>query len=279
MRLRSAGSLLLGLALVLALSISARSDGDGRDRDDRDKQECRDVEHNEKTPLEAVGIIPIPGVAVTSTDIAFVDAGTEKLYFSDRSNKGVDVIDAENDTFVGRISGFAGPSAGAPNGSGPGGVLVAPDRRLWAGDGNTTVEVADVNPASPNYLKIIKSVDISNVSCRPNCNRADEVGFDPKDHKTMAAVDQPNSPTDNTKPTAPYAALIDANTYAIQFVTFPNITVGGGLGAAVMGWRGGRFLPDRAERGQPGEWTRRDSAGQPKDWRGCERVSDSGLRS
>lgn len=230
MRLRSAGSVLLGLALVLALSISARSDGDGRDRDDRDrdKQECRDVEHNAKTPLEAIGVIPIPGAAVTSTDIAFVDAGTERLYFSDRSNKGVDVIDAENDTFVGRVSGFAG-NVGVTNGSGPGGVLVAPDRRLWAGDGSTTVEVADVNPASPNYLKIIKSVDISNVACRPNCNRADEVGYDPKDHKTLAAVDQPNSPKDNTKSTAPYAALIDANTYGIQFVTIPNITVGGGL--------------------------------------------------
>ncbi len=211
------------VALLLSFSITARTDGDDRDRD-----QCRDVEHNAKTPLEAVGIIPIPGSPVLSTDIAWVDPGTERLYFSDRSNKGVDVIDAENDTFVGRVSGFAG-NVGVTNGSGPGGVLVAPDRRLWAGDGNTTVEVADVNPASPNYLKIIKSVDISNVSCRPNCNRADEVGFDPKDHKTLAAVDQPRSPTDATKFTAPYAALIDANTYGIQFVTIPNITVGGGL--------------------------------------------------
>jgi hypothetical protein len=212
-------------ALLLSFSINARTDGDNRDRD---RDQCRDVEHNEKTPLEAIGIIPIPGVAVTSTDIAFVDAGTERLYFSDRSNKGVDVIDAENDTFVGRVSGFAG-NVGVTNGSGPGGVLVAPGRKLWAGDGDTKVREADVDPASSSYLKIINTVDISIPACGKHCNRADEVGFDPKDHKVMAAVDQPSDAATGTIPIEPYAALINATTLGVQFVTIPNITKGGGL--------------------------------------------------
>jgi hypothetical protein len=227
MKSKVTGCLLFGLAFLLTLTISARPDG--RDRDDRegDQQECRDVEHNAKTPLEAIGVIPIPGNALASTDIAWVDPGTERFYFADRSNKSVDIIDAENDTFVGRVSGFAG-SPGT-NGSGPGGVTVTPGRKLWAGDGNAMLQVADVDPASPNYLKIIKSIDLATPACGSNCNRADEIGYDPKDHKILAAVDQPNSAKDVNVPIEPYAALIDANTYGVQFVTIPNITAGGGL--------------------------------------------------
>ena len=228
MKSKVTGCLLFGLVLVLAVTISARPDGRDRDDRDRDREECREVEHNEKTPLEAIGVIGLPGKPLTSSDIAWVDPGTERLYFSDRSNKGVDVIDAENDTFVGRVPGFAG-NVGVTNGSGPGGVVVAPNKKLWAGDGNTTVQVADVDPSSPAYLTIIKSVDVSIKECRPNCNRADEVGFDPKDHKTLAAVDQPNSAKDVNIPIAPYAALIDANSYGVQIVQIPNITAGGGL--------------------------------------------------
>jgi hypothetical protein len=227
MKSKVTGCLLFGLALVLTLTISARPDGRDRDDRDRDQQECRDVEHIAKTPLEAVGIISIPGSPVLSTDIAWVDPGTERLYFADRSNKGVDVIDAENDTFVGRVPGFAG-NVGVTNGSGPGGVLVTPSRKLWAGDGNTKVEVADVDPTSPNYLKIIQSIDLATPACSPHCNRADEVGYDPNDHKVMAAVDQPLSP-DGKKNVAPYAALIDAKTYGVQYVAIPNITTDGGL--------------------------------------------------
>src|SRR2546428_6233752 len=158
MKSKVTGSLLFGLAFLLTLTISARPDGRDQDDRDRDQQECRDVEHNAKTPLEAIGVIPIPGNALASTDIAWVDPGTERLYFADRSNKGVDVIDAENDTFVGRVPGFAGPSSvTVTNGSGPGGVLVTPNRKLWAGDGNTKVQVADVDPNSPTYLQIIKT--------------------------------------------------------------------------------------------------------------------------
>lgn len=227
MKSKVTGCLLFGLALVFALSISARSDGDGRDRDDRDRQECRDVEHNEKTPLEAIGVIALPGKPLTSSDIAWVDPGTEKFLLADRSNAGVDVIDAEDGTFVGRVTGFQGVNPAT--GNGPDGVLATPNRKLWAGDAPARVQVADLDPSSANYLKIIKTVDVSMASCKPNCNRADEVGFDPKNHKVMAAIDQPNSSTSATTPIAPYAALIDAVTYGVQFVTIPNITVGGGL--------------------------------------------------
>jgi hypothetical protein len=226
MKSKVTACLLFGLVLVLTLTISARPDGRDRDDRDRDREECRDVEHNAKAPLEAIGVVALPGKPLTSSDIAWVDPGTERFYLADRSNAGVDIIDAENDTFVGRVPGFAGIKA---TGNGPNGVVVSPSRKAWVGDGNATVQVADVDPASASYLKIIKTVDVSIAACSPNCNRADEVGYDPKDHKTLAAIDQPNSAKDATKPIAPYAALIDANTYGVQIVQIPNITAGGGL--------------------------------------------------
>jgi hypothetical protein len=254
MKSKVIGCLLFGLAFVLTLTINAHPDGRDRDDRDRDQQECGDVEHNAKTPLEAVGVIGIPDNPLLSTDIAWVDPGTERFYMADRSNKGVDVIDAENDTYVGRVPGFAGTPG--TNGSGPGGVVVTPDRKLWAGDGNTKVQVADVDPASSNYLKIIKSIDISIAACRPNCNRADEVGFDPKHHKILAAVDQPNSAQDPNKPIEPYAALIDANSYGIQIVAIPNIVAGGGLEQPLWDGELGRFfltVPSVSTNGGNGE--------------------------
>lgn len=237
MKLKVAGGLLFGLAFGLALTISARPDG--RDRDGG-PQQCGDVEHNAKTPLQALGVIAVPGLPLASTDIAWVDPGTERFYFADRTNGGVDIIDAENDIYVNRVLGFAG--AHGANGNGPDGLLVTPSKKLWAGDGNATVQVADVDPASANYLHIIKSVNVGISACGSNCNRADELGYDPKHHKIMAAIDQPNSAGDATVPVAPYAALIDADTYGVQIVTIPNIVPGGGLEQPLWDGELGRFL-------------------------------------
>jgi hypothetical protein len=60
---------------------------------------------------------------------------TERHYLTDRSNSGVDIIDAENDVFVGRVTSMAGPNPSgggttATNGPGPNGVVVTPNQRL-----------------------------------------------------------------------------------------------------------------------------------------------------
>src|SRR5258705_7861583 len=119
--------------------------------------------------IRLVGIIPIPGNPLVTSDIIWVDQATRRLYVADRSNFGIDIFDAVKDTFVARVTGFAGPersrgdpfanaTASPPNGEGPSGVLVTPDKKVWAGDGASTVKVADVDPASPSYLKIVRSI-------------------------------------------------------------------------------------------------------------------------
>jgi hypothetical protein len=205
----------LGLSVVLTSSVSARAGED----------DCKDSDHHDhdvNTPVGLVGVIPVPGNPITSADIAWVDPGTERYYFADRSNFGVDIIDAENNLWVGRVTGMAGPlpSGGGTtttNGPGPNGVLVTPNAKLWAGDGNSTVQVADVNPESPNYLKILASVSTSIPDCDTGgvnghyCGRADELGYDPKDHIILVANNAPRSATVAGHPSIdPYATFISA---------------------------------------------------------------------
>src|SRR5262249_47702063 len=182
---RRIGSFLLALAFILPLAVRADQNNQG-DRDDQGDQGDEHHGHNVKTPVGLLGVIPIPGNPITSADIAWVDPGTERYYFADRSNSGVDIIDAETNFFVGRVSGMAGPlpsgmGTTTTNGPGPNGVLVTPNRKLWAGDGNSTARVADVDPDSANYLNIIGSIDTSTVECDTGtthyCGRADELGY------------------------------------------------------------------------------------------------------
>jgi hypothetical protein len=219
MKGRNIVPLLLSLAFILPLTLRADQDKNNG-HDDRGLGDDAHNKHELNTPVSLLGVIPIPGNPITSADISWVDPGTERYYFADRSNFGVDIIDAETNFFVGRVSGMAGalPSGGGTtttNGPGPNGVLVTPNRKLWAGDGNSTVRVADVDPDSPNYLNITGSIDTSTAECDTGathyCGRADELGYDPKDHIILVANNAPLSPVPPHNLVSPYATFISAN--------------------------------------------------------------------
>jgi hypothetical protein len=143
----------LGLSFVLSVTISAligNCNAQGNSNNDQD--------NNRNAPVSPFSAIQVPGNPITSTDIAWADPGTERYYFADRSNFGVDIIDAEKDAWVGRVAGMAGPlpsggGTSATNGPGPNGVVVTPLKRLWAGDGNSTTQLADVDPGLANLLE------------------------------------------------------------------------------------------------------------------------------
>ena len=148
-----------------------------------------------KSPVALVKAIAIPGAPLASTDLLWVDEASKRMFFADRSNSAIDIIDAENDSFVGRVTGFVG-AVGA-NGAGPNGVLVTPDNKLWAGDGNSLVQVVDLNLNPP---RIIQSISTGGV------NRADELGYDPEDHIILIG---------NDRDPVPYVAAISADTYRV----------------------------------------------------------------
>jgi hypothetical protein len=111
-----------------------------------------------------------------SFDIRFVNPNRDEYYLADRANAGVDVINTNGPAFVRRISHgsptgacptctFAGivlnpiPPVGSQtinnNKSGPDGVT-AHGRWLYAGDGDSTLKVADLN--IPGSDAIVQSV-------------------------------------------------------------------------------------------------------------------------
>jgi hypothetical protein len=202
--------------------------------------------------VRLIGVIPVPGNPILSSDITWVDSRTERLYVTDRSNFSVDIVDAENDVYVGRVTGMAGPlSSGGgtatTNGGGPNGVLVTRDKILWAGDGNSTTTVADVDPSSPTYLSIIQQINTSIDACDDGvahyCGRDDEIGYDPRDRIILIANNAPMDINPPHAPIDPYVTFISADSpYAILgTISFPGVT---GLEQPLWdpGLRGGRFL-------------------------------------
>ena len=91
-------------------------------------------------------------VGCSHFDISWVNPDRAEYYLGDRANAGITIIDTKNLTFKRTIGGFKGVvlnGAGTAvdnNHSGPDGV-VSHGRWLYAGDGDSTLKVIDLNAA------------------------------------------------------------------------------------------------------------------------------------
>ena len=156
---------------------------------------------NPKKPVKLLGGILLPGNPLRF-DISWVDQATGRYYLAEAGNAAVDVIDAENDLYLGRVTGFHGlglpdDPCGAIEGMGPNGVLVTPNNQLWADDAHGTVKVFDLNKAEPPFTNVMP---VATISTGAHC-RADEIGFDPKDHLIIVG---------NPEEKPPYASIISS---------------------------------------------------------------------
>jgi hypothetical protein len=109
------------------------------------------------TDTQCLTAVQIPGKALRSFDISWVDPDRAEYYLADRSNAAIDVIDTENNTFKRQLGGFVGiklnGSGGVNNNiSGPDGVTTH-GRWLYAGDGDSTLKVFDLNAPTATALK------------------------------------------------------------------------------------------------------------------------------
>src|SRR5215471_1824413 len=153
-------------------------------------------------------LIAVPNITSTSNfsfDIAGVDSASGRLYFTDRNNAAVDVIDMKTNTFLkfigkGVFHGCdTGPSCvGANNDkSGPNGLNVIPGTNfIYVGDVNA-VRIIDTTTDT-----VVNSINIGGSSGL----RADEGCYDPDHHIFMI-----NSPAEDP----PFATFIDTNTQKI----------------------------------------------------------------
>jgi hypothetical protein len=150
------------------------------------------------TQTKCVTAVQIPGAPLLSFDISWVNPQRAEMYFADRSNKGVEVIDTETLKFKRRLGGFVGAvlnGSGAVNNavSGPDGVT-SHGRWLYAGDGNSTLKVFDLDASPLGALK-------ANISTG-GTTRLDEMALT-SDGKLLLAANNAEDP--------PFATLFVAN--------------------------------------------------------------------
>jgi DNA-binding beta-propeller fold protein YncE len=145
--------------------------------------------------VRRVDTLHVPGEPLASFDIGIVtDAGIYAL--ADRSNKGVDLIDAATGHFIGRATGFKGfDKAAGASAAGPDGVLAVGKEEIWAGDGDSTVKVID-----------IKSRTTTHTISTGGSKRVDEMAFDPADHLVIV-VNNADKPA--------FVTFISSQTYKV----------------------------------------------------------------
>src|SRR3989441_629394 len=212
--------LTLLLLLIVTVPFLLLSTGSGRadDRDDRDRERA-------KGSVKLLKTIPVPVSAVNGTsgalysfDISFVDPATGTYYLADRSNKAVDVVNANTDTFVTQIfpnngHPFAGftpcvPSAGtgANDCAGPNGVVAA-FPWLFVTDAPSRVLTFDLRTNPPNT--------VSDVFTKAGeKTRADELAYDPRDG-LLLVINNASDP--------PFGTLIQVNKATGALAVVKNI--------------------------------------------------------
>src|SRR3954451_18393869 len=150
------------------------------------------------TQTKCLTAIHIPGNSIRSFDISWVNPKRAEYYLADRSNSGIDVIDTETLTWKRTIGGFVGivlnGSGGVDNShSGPNGV-VTHGRWLYAGDGNSTLKVFDLDAPPAAALK--------NSISPGGSTRLDEMALT-SNGKLLIAANNAEDP--------PFATLFEAN--------------------------------------------------------------------
>jgi len=150
------------------------------------------------TQTRCLTAVQIPGNPIRSFDISWVNPDRAEYYLGDRSNSGIDVIDTRHVTFKRTIGGFVGVKlngAGAVdnNHSGPDGV-VSHGRWLYAGDGDSTLKVIDLD--APNASAIKQTLSTGGTT------RVDEMALT-SDGELLIAANNAEDP--------PFATLFSAN--------------------------------------------------------------------
>jgi hypothetical protein len=144
--------------------------------------------------IARIGTLAIPGAPLASFDIGFVNA--DGIYaLADRSNRGLDFFASATGRFLGRATGFTGPSAAGSETSGPNGVVAVGRDEFWAGDGDSTVKAVDLRTQ-----KVIANIATGGKK------RADELAYDSRDH-ILIAVNNADDP--------PFVTFISTRTHEV----------------------------------------------------------------
>ena len=157
------------------------------------------------TQTKCLTAVAIPAAPANKTgglqsfDISWVDPDRAEYYLGDRANAGITIVDTKNLKFKRTIGGFVGIKLNAAgtainnNISGPDGV-VSHGRWLYAGDGDSTLKVIDLNAPTASAIK--QSISTGGTT------RVDEMALT-SDGKLLIAANNAEDP--------PFATLFKAN--------------------------------------------------------------------
>src|SRR6266702_1753577 len=156
------------------------------------------------TETKCLTAVQIPGAALRSYDISWVNPHRAEYYLADRSNASIDIIDTRHLTFKRKLGGFVGVKLNANNTvnndiSGPDGV-VTHGRWLYAGDGDSTLKVFDLDAPNASALKETKSTRRGGDAGDPT--RVDEMALTTNGELLL---------TVNNAAEPPFATLFEAN--------------------------------------------------------------------
>lgn len=188
------------------------------------------------TQTRCLRAIAIPGAQVKSFDISFVNPDRAEYYLGDRSTRGVDIINTASLTFV-RTAGLDKPfrgivlnAAGTATDnsvSGPAGV-VSHGRWLYAGDGDSTIHVIDLDAPAASATKQVISTGGS--------FRVDEMALT-TDGTLLLAANNADDPAFVTLFAANGDRATSAVTSLFKITVDPTILpVGFGLGIEQPAW-------------------------------------------
>jgi len=224
-RLSSASALLGAVSLAASGAAFGACTGPGAPTDTQTK--CR-------------AAIQIPGKPLRSFDISFVNPHRAEFYFADRSNAAIQVIDTRHLTWKRSLGGFVGVKLNAAgtavnnNISGPDGV-VSHGRWLYAGDGDSTLKVFDLDSSSSSAAQPPLSTG--------GTTRVDEMDIT-SDGELLLVANNAEDPPYGTL----FAANGDRSFSAVQKILKINIAnaivpAGEGLSIEQPAWepRSGRF--------------------------------------
>ncbi len=148
--------------------------------------------------VSCLAVIQLPGNKTNSFDISWVDSfrsgGVGVFLLANRSNAGIEVINATNLTYSRRLTGFAGavlnPGGLSINSnlSGPNGV-VSHNSWVYGGDGNSTLKVFNLDSSSSAPLWTVSTVAPSVTTL----TRLDEMDITP-DGLTLLAANNAEDP-------------------------------------------------------------------------------------
>jgi len=198
------GSTMLALLLVVVVPVLALSAGTA-------SAQCTGPGAPTTTQTKCLTAVQIPGNPLRSYDISWVNPDRAEYYLADRSNAGIDIIDTQHNTFKRRLPGFIGVVLNAAktavdnNHSGPDGV-VTHNRWLYAGDGDSTLKVFDLDAPTASALK--QSISTGGTT------RVDEMALT-ADGKLLLVANNAEDP--------PFGTLLrangDAHTSAVAILT------------------------------------------------------------